>query len=87
MTETTDLEKKSLEAHVDLCAERYRYLHNKLETVEGKIESASQTVQEVHGMVHALSEKINERVISWAVGLVFVLIGIVGFLLSHYLFK
>ena len=32
MVDTTDIEKKSLEAHVELCAERYRFLENKLET-------------------------------------------------------
>ena len=26
MADTTDIEKKSLEAHVELCAERYRLL-------------------------------------------------------------
>ena len=35
MADTTEIEKKSLEAHVELCAERYRFLENKLEMVEG----------------------------------------------------
>jgi hypothetical protein len=30
MADTTDIEKKSLEAHVELCAERYRHLELKL---------------------------------------------------------
>ena len=34
MVEPTDIEKKSLEAHVELCAERYKLLETKLETVE-----------------------------------------------------
>ena len=34
MADTTDIEKKSLEAHVELCAERYEKLENKLENVE-----------------------------------------------------
>jgi len=33
MADTTDIEKKSLEAHVDLCAERYNFLVLKLESV------------------------------------------------------
>ena len=38
MADTTDIEKKSLEAHVELCAERYRLLEVKLEsTVLGSI--------------------------------------------------
>jgi hypothetical protein len=34
MVEPTDIEKKSLEAHVELCAERYKFLETKLESVE-----------------------------------------------------
>jgi hypothetical protein len=32
--EPSDIEKKSLEAHVELCAERYNHLELKLETLE-----------------------------------------------------
>ena len=38
---TTDLEKQSLEAHVDLCALRYANLDNRLSTVET-------TLKEIH---------------------------------------
>ena len=31
---TTDLEKQSLEAHVDLCSERYKGLHDRLSAIE-----------------------------------------------------
>ena len=34
----TDIEKKSLEAHVELCAERYSKLENKLENLENRID-------------------------------------------------
>ena len=37
MADTTDIEKKSLEAHVELCAERYRLLETKLESMDEKI--------------------------------------------------
>ena len=37
MVDTTDIEKKSLEAHVELCAERYKLLELKLETVETSV--------------------------------------------------
>ena len=36
MVEATDIEKKSLEAHVELCAERYRYLEEKLDSLENR---------------------------------------------------
>ena len=31
---TTDLEKQNLEAHVDLCSERYKGLHDRLSVIE-----------------------------------------------------
>jgi hypothetical protein len=36
---TTDLEKNSLEAHVDLCALRYAQLDKRLTTLESKVDS------------------------------------------------
>lgn len=36
---TTDIEKENLEAHVELCAERYKNLDRRLNIIEGKVES------------------------------------------------
>jgi hypothetical protein len=38
---TTDLERQSLEAHVDLCAIRYEQLDKRLTKVEQKLDSIS----------------------------------------------
>jgi hypothetical protein len=37
MVEPTDIEKKSLEAHVELCAERYNALENKIRSEERRV--------------------------------------------------
>ena len=34
---TTDLEKQNLEAHVDLCSERYKGLHDRLSAIEVRL--------------------------------------------------
>ena len=34
---TTDLEKTNLEAHVDLCSERYKGLHDRLSAIEVRL--------------------------------------------------
>ena len=39
MASPTEIEKKSLEAHVELCAQRYLFLEEKLETRRGKLSS------------------------------------------------
>ena len=43
---TTDLEKQSLEAHVDLCALRYANLDDRLDKVEAKIDIVHKDIQE-----------------------------------------
>lgn len=35
---TTEIEKKNLEAHVEICAERYKNLETKLENLEGRMD-------------------------------------------------
>lgn len=87
MADTTDIEKKSLEAHVELCAERYKLLELKLETVETTVSSLKEMIVDLHDMVHKMSEKRNDQVIGWGMGLIGVLAATVGWLLSHYVFK
>lgn len=38
MARATDLEKENLEAHVDLCAQRYEVLEGRLTKIEEKVE-------------------------------------------------
>lgn len=42
---STDLERTSLEAHVDLCALRYDALDKRLSKVEDKLEEISETMK------------------------------------------
>ena len=44
----TDIEKENLEAHVELCAERYRQLDNRLGNIEGKVSTLQKTIEESH---------------------------------------
>lgn len=41
---TTDLEKESLEAHVDLCALRYGQLDDRLTSLEGKVSTVHKDI-------------------------------------------
>ena len=61
MVDTTDIEKKSLEAHVELCAERYRMLELKVETVEKEISEVKSMVTEVHSIVRKMAEWSHKR--------------------------
>lgn len=85
MSDTSDIEKKSLEAHVELCAQRYRFLESRLEDVDGKISDLDTLVREVHDMVQKMAEKRNDQLLKWGVGLITLLTGAIGFLLSRML--
>ena len=87
MVETTDIEKKSLEAHVELCAERYNALENRLDHVNAKISSLSDVIREVHDMVQRMSEKRTDQLIGWGVGLIGALSATVIYLITHYVLK
>ena len=84
MTSTTDIEKKSLEAHVELCAERYKLLETKLETVEEGVKSNTTMLQDLRESMRKVSEKNNDRLIKWGVGIIATLAGVCGWLLTHY---
>jgi len=46
-TETTSLERQNLEAHVDLCAERYKGLESRLDRVEKAVGDLHKDIQEM----------------------------------------
>lgn len=87
MVEATEIEKKSLEAHVELCAERYNALEDKLSTLEGKIGSVATMVKEVKEAVGKMAEKQNDRLIGWGVGIIGALLATTVYLITHYVFK
>ena len=87
MVDTTDIEKKSLEAHVELCAERYKFLENKLDTLETTIAGVKNMVEEVHDMVQTMAQKRNDQLIAWGVGIIGSLLATIGWLVSTYILK
>ena len=87
MVEATDIEKKSLEAHVELCAERYNALDDKLNTLESKIVSVATMISEVKSAVSKMAEKNNDRLITWGVGIIGALSATVIYLVTHYIIK
>ena len=87
MVDTTNIEKKSLEAHVELCAERYNALEVRLDNVDAKIARLDKVTHEVRDMVRDMSEKRNNQLISWGIGIMGTMAGIIGWLLVHYVVK
>lgn len=87
MVDTTDIEKKSLEAHVELCAERYRLLELKLENVETDVTEVKTTVKDIHTLMGDMGEKRSSQLINWGIGIITFLATVIGYLISHYVLK
>jgi prefoldin subunit 5 len=87
MVEATEIEKKSLEAHVELCAERYNALEDKMETMSENIAHLCDMVQEVKSSVSKLTEKNNDRLITWGVGIIGFLGASLVYVITHYILK
>jgi hypothetical protein len=87
MVEPTDIEKKSLEAHVELCAERYNALEDKMTAMSVSIAHLCDMVSEVKASVSKISEKNTDRLISWGVAIIGFLSASTIYLISHYVLK
>jgi tetrahydromethanopterin S-methyltransferase subunit G len=48
MSVTTGIEKQNLEAHVELCAQRYEAIEQRLDAIEGKVSVLQKTIEESH---------------------------------------
>jgi hypothetical protein len=87
MSETTEIEKKSLEAHVELCAQRYKILETKLLEVESDIKEVKTHVSDIGEKIDVMSNKRTDQVIAWGVGIIGFLGATVMWLLQQYVFK
>ena len=87
MVDTTNIEKKSLEAHVELCAERYSALESRLDNVDSKISQLEKIICEVRDMIQSMAEKRNDQLINWGIGTIGTLVAVVGYLITQYVLK
>jgi hypothetical protein len=87
MIDTTDIEKKSLEAHVELCAQRYKFLEDKLASVEDKCDTLVTSISSVKISLDGLATKNNDRLIQWGIGIIGFLVATCTYLINHYVFK
>jgi hypothetical protein len=83
----TDIEKKSLEAHVELCAQRYQFLETKLDTLESTLITQAKMITEVHDIVHAMANKRNDQLIAWGLGIIGTMGAAIAWLTVQYLNK
>lgn len=80
---SVSIEKKSLEAHVELCAERYGRLEEKLDHLEKRLHTIEQSITDIKDSLVNTTNKGYEKIIhvGWLI-----LSGLVGFV-AMYLIK
>lgn len=70
----TDIEKINLEAHVELCAERYRSLEEKLDQVDQRISALEKHVIVIKDSITNKTSGINKQLLAIATTIIGVLL-------------
>ena len=82
MARTTDIEKKSLEAHVELCAERYNSLEAKLDNLDGRMSAIDQRMDKLEGHMVDIKDSISHVSVDGNKSLITIGTTILGVLLT-----
>jgi predicted nucleic acid-binding Zn-ribbon protein len=77
----SNLEKESLEAHVDLCSERYNGLHRELKHLDGRMDKFEKMLMELRDMIIKQKADRNQQLITWGIGIIGTLVASCGALL------
>ena len=80
---STDIEKKSLEAHVELCAERYGKLETRLESLESRTSKIETLVIEIKESISGSAHEQNKQLITIGTTVIGVLLTAVMGLIVH----
>jgi len=87
MADTTDIEKKSLEAHVELCAQRYTALEQRIDDVKADTVDLKTSIHNVHEAVIKMGDSRNNQLIGWGIGIIGFLTAALGYMVTHYVLK
>jgi len=84
MSNPTDIEKKSLEAHVELCAERYSNLETKLTNLDGRMDKLEGHIVDIKDSLSRVGSEGNKTLITIGTAIfVAVLTGLIGVILHN----
>ena len=79
---TTEIEKKSLEAHVELCAERYSNLESKLENLDSRMDKLEGHIVDIKDALGKVGGEGNKTLITIGTAvLVALMTGLIGVVL------
>ena len=84
---TTDIEKKSLEAHVELCAERYSNLEFKLENLDKRMDSLEGHIVDIKDSLARVGGEGNKTIITIGISVFGVVLTALLGLIAHLILK
>lgn len=70
MSAPTDIEKTNLEAHVELCAERYAALEQKLDSLDERLDKVESHVVEIKESINHKTGGINKTLFTAAMTII-----------------
>jgi predicted nucleic acid-binding Zn-ribbon protein len=83
MSKTTAIEKENLEAHVELCAERYNQLNEKLDNLDRRLTTVEEHLLAIRESITNKTGGINKQLITIGTTIMGVLATAVIGLLVH----
>ena len=89
MTKTTDIEKESLEAHVELCAQRYDAMATTISNMEDRLDTVESMLKEIKSLLQEKETQAYKKLISIGItvigSLLTTLIGLVMYVIKNQL--
>jgi len=65
-----DIERQSLEAHVDICAERYEQMDTKMDTMEARLVKVETIVSEIKNMLIEKETLAYKKLVGLGIGII-----------------
>lgn len=87
MTTPTEIEKKNLEAHVEICAVRYGALETKLSNLEQRMDKMEMYLIGIKDSLETKLENRSTNVMSWTVTILGVILSALLGYLGHEFLK
>ena len=80
---STDIEKENLEAHVELCAERYKNLHDRLDSLDTRMSKLEGLIVDIKQTITSVPNESNKTIIAIGTAIVGAMIGAIITLIVH----
>lgn len=84
---STNIEKTNLEAHVELCAERYAVLEEKLDNLDKRMDTVEQNVVAIRESINTKTGGINKTMLTASITVIGVMFSAIITLLIHLINK